>query len=84
MSAPLNKEMVAEALAPLRAGFEADGADLAVDAASPERVVVRLVMMTETCADCIVPTPMLERMISTTLRARFPELGELELVDPRS
>jgi Fe-S cluster biogenesis protein NfuA len=73
-----------EALTSLRAGFEADGGDLAVDAASPERVVVRLVLNTETCADCIVPTPMLQRMISTTLRKSFPDLGELEIVDPRT
>lgn len=75
---------MAEALAPLRAGFEADGADLAVESASLERVVVRLVLTSDTCADCIVPTTILERMISTTLRDRFPELGRLEVVDPRA
>jgi Fe-S cluster biogenesis protein NfuA len=80
----MDKQMVAEALASLRAGFEADGADLTVDTASPERVVIRLVMTDETCADCIVPTQMLERMVSTTLRGRFPEMGQLEVVDPRT
>ena len=84
MSLPLNQRTVTEALAALRAGFEADGGDLAVDVASPERVVVRLVLTTETCEDCIVPTPMLQRMISTTLRKSFPDLRELEVVDPRA
>jgi len=83
VDAALDKRTVAEALAPLRAGFEADGADLAVESASPELVVVRLVLTTDTCDDCIVPTQMLERLISTTLRKRFPDMGDLEVVDPR-
>jgi Fe-S cluster biogenesis protein NfuA len=78
-----DEQGVSDALAPLRAGFEADGAGLAVDAASAERVVVRLVLNSATCADCIVSPPILERMISMTLHSRFPELGRVEVVDPR-
>jgi Fe-S cluster biogenesis protein NfuA len=83
VSAAPDKQGVSDALDPLRAGFEADGAGLAVEAASAERVVVRLVLNSATCADCIVSPPILERMISTALLARFPELGRVEVVDPR-
>ncbi len=84
MNVALDERAVAEALAPLRAGFEADGVHLVVETASPARVVVRLVLTSDTCADCIVPTPVLERIISTTLRGRFPKMGHLEVVDPRA
>ena len=83
MGVRLDVETVSEALASLRAGFEADGVRLMVDTASLERVVVRLVLTPETCAECIVPTPVLERIIATALRDRFPEMGRLEIVDPR-
>lgn len=84
MGVALDVSTVSEALAPLRAGFETDGVHLTVESASPQRVVVRLALTAEACADCIVPTPVLERIISTTLRDRFPEMGRLEIVDPRA
>jgi Fe-S cluster biogenesis protein NfuA len=80
----LDKVMVDGALAGLRTGFQADGADLVAELASPERVVVRLVLTTETCEDCIVPNSILRQIINTTLRTRFPELEQVEVVDPRA
>jgi hypothetical protein len=62
-------DTVLEALAPLRQGFNADGADLCVDEASSDRVSVRLVLTDETCMDCISPTPVLTRIVETTLRS---------------
>lgn len=83
MSAALDIQGVSDALAALRAGFEADGADLTVDAASADQVVVRLVLNSLSCGDCIVSPLILQRMIATTLRSRYPEIHLIEVIDPR-
>ncbi len=79
----ISREAVSEALNPLRQGFQADGADLEVDAASVEQIVVRLVVTPQTCFDCIVPKEMLTTIVETQLRETFPGFRRLVLVDPR-
>ena len=83
MSVQVTLEAVDKVLDDLRVGFQADGADLAVEAATTAGVVVRLVVTDETCAECIVAGPMLQLMIATTLRGRFPALTKVEVIDPR-
>jgi hypothetical protein len=76
-------ESVNSALEPLREGFQADGADLAVEAASEEVVRVRLVTTEETCLECIMPAEVITRVLESSLRETFPALGRFELVDTR-
>jgi hypothetical protein len=84
MSSAPNVAEVGAAISSLRVGFQADGADLSVEAATRERVVIRLVLTDETCADCVVPSQVLERIISATLHERFPAITEVRLIDPRA
>ena len=79
----ISPDTVLEALAPLRAGFNADGADLSVDAATTDLVSVRLVLTDETCMECISPTPVLTRIVETTIRSSFPDIAQFQFVDPR-
>jgi hypothetical protein len=74
---------VVDALAPLRQGFQADGADLVVETVTGGHVVVRLVVSDETCLECIVPTSMLERVLATRLAQHVPGFEHVELIDPR-
>jgi hypothetical protein len=80
----ITPEAVSSALDPLRQGFQADGADLLVDAASAEAVTVRLVITDETCLECISPTPLLTQIVEAAVREDFPDVGRFALVDPRS
>jgi hypothetical protein len=72
-----------EAIGPLRRGFNADGADLVVESATEDSTVVRLVITDETCLDCIVPHDMLEFIIAGTVTKRFPQISNVEVIDPR-
>ncbi len=74
---------VDDVIAPLREGFQADGADLAVDEASDEVVRIRLVVTDETCFDCILPGDVLTQILETTVRGTFPDIERIEFSDPR-
>jgi Fe-S cluster biogenesis protein NfuA len=71
------------ALESIRSGFNADGADLVVRHISDRRAVVELVVTPDTCLDCIVPTDILNAIVSATIRGAFPEIAEVEVQDPR-
>jgi Fe-S cluster biogenesis protein NfuA len=62
-----------------------DGADLDMITADPKtaRVEVALVMSGVECEDCVMPTEMLEQMISDAVARRVREEFELVLRDPR-
>jgi Fe-S cluster biogenesis protein NfuA len=62
-----------------------DGADLDMIAADPKtaRVEVALDMSGVECEDCVMPTEMLEQMISDAVARRVREEFELVLRDPR-
>lgn len=79
----ITQETVGQVLEPLRQGFQADGADLAVDEANEEVVKVRLVTSPETCLDCILPTELITRVLESAVRDSFPTLGRFEFVDQR-
>jgi hypothetical protein len=74
---------LSEAIGPLRGGFTADGADLVVESATEDSTVVRLVITDETCLDCIVPYDMLKFIITGTVTKRFPQIRNVEVIDPR-
>lgn len=79
----VNLESVHDAIDPLRSGFQADGADLVVERATEDGVVVRLVVTDETCLDCIVPTDMLHYLVSNAINTQWPDISHIDIVDPR-
>lgn len=79
----ITREAVGEVLAPLRQGFQADGADLAIDEVTDEVVTVRLVTSEQTCLDCIMPADFITRVLESAVRDSFPNLGRFVFVDSR-
>jgi hypothetical protein len=77
-------DAVDSVLSPLREGFQADGADLAVDEATDSLVRVRLVVTEETCHECILPGDVLTQILEATVRTSFPDIDRFEFSDPRS
>ena len=76
-------EAVTAALADLRGGFQADGADLEVANISGNAVTVRLVITEETCLECIVPKAVLLQIVEHSVRKTCPQVQTVELIDPR-
>jgi len=79
----ITTENVQRALEPLRKGFQADGADLAVQSADDSKVTVRLVLTEAACMDCIVNTGVLSVILEDVLRREFPDMKTFMLEDPR-
>jgi hypothetical protein len=71
-------------LEPLWQGFQADGANLAVDGAFDAEIQVRLVVTDETCLDCILLTAAPTRVVEQAVRERLPEAGRITSTDPRA
>lgn len=61
-------QKVAEAIEPLRAGFQADGVELRVDEATDERVKISILLTDEACKDCLLPTPLLQEIFHSAIR----------------
>lgn len=74
---------VGAALAGLREGFQADGADLEVVSVENGVARVRLVVTDQTCLDCIVPGPVLRQVVEASVRQSCPEVHSVEIDDPR-
>ncbi len=74
---------ITAALAELRSGFNADGADLEVVTAGASSVTVRLVVTPETCLECIVPKSALQQIVENAIRKAYPTVQAVELIDPR-
>lgn len=81
MSAALGD--VDRALAGLREGFQADGADLEVLSVEDGVARVRLVITEETCLECIVPGHILREVVAASVRQACPDLRRVEVEDPR-
>jgi Fe-S cluster biogenesis protein NfuA len=66
--------------------LRADGADLTIVDADPRtaRVRLELVLDSVSCADCVLPPPMLFDTIEQSLHQRVAGEFELMLDDPRS
>jgi Fe-S cluster biogenesis protein NfuA len=73
------KEAVEEALTELRPSLAADGFDLKVDSLSGDEVEVGLVALPDACMDCLVPDDMMVRILETSIRRRWPEVGKVVL-----
>jgi Fe-S cluster biogenesis protein NfuA len=76
-------ERATAALAGLREGFQADGADLELVGVEGAKARVRLVVTEDTCQECIVPGPLLRQILEAQLKKACPELEAVEVEDPR-
>lgn len=77
------REQAEAALGGLREGFQADGADLELVSIEAGVARVRLLVSEATCLECIVPGPILEQVVSASLREALPSLVRIEVEDPR-
>jgi hypothetical protein len=62
-----------------------DGAHVVVEGWEPDpgRLVLRLELDSAECAECVVPRPMLDRLLLDTLRRHAPTIRVVALDDPR-
>jgi Fe-S cluster biogenesis protein NfuA len=74
---------VEKALDGLRQGFQADGADLAIESATESVVTIRLIGTDDTCWDCIVPPDQLRAVIGSVLRTSLAAVETIDVIDPR-
>jgi Fe-S cluster biogenesis protein NfuA len=76
---------VDDALAELAPMLQADGADLTLVSADPatSRIEMQLHVENATCAECVLPSELLEQVIVDALARRIPTEFELVLRDPR-
>jgi Fe-S cluster biogenesis protein NfuA len=81
----MDSKAVEAAIAELAPMLQADGADLILLEANPAtaRIEVRLDVTDASCAECVLPTPLLEQVISDAISRRMPSEFELVLRDPR-
>ena len=82
----MNREAVEAAVAELATMVQADGADLTLESVDParDRVEVQLHVADATCAECVLPTPLLHQVITDAIGRRVPTDFELVLHDPRT
>ncbi len=76
-------EQAEQDLGGLREGFQADGADLQLVSLEGGVATVRLLVTDETCMECIVPGPILEQVVTASLKQALPDLLRVEVEDPR-
>lgn len=76
---------VDDALAELTPMLQADGADLTLVSADPAtaRIEMQLHVEDATCAECVLPSELLEQVINDALSRRITGEFELVLRDPR-
>jgi hypothetical protein len=72
------------ALAEIREPFNADGADVVLDGFEGGVARFRLVFGPDTCQECILPKPHIERVIRAILTDFKVDFQDVSLVDPRS
>ena len=69
------------ALAPFTEMMAADGYLLSWEPTAEDRIVVRIDATAEACADCLVPTRVMEAIMSTALEPTPYALERVELPD---
>lgn len=72
-----------QGLAGLRAGFQADGADLRLVGWKDGVAEVELVLGPEACLECIVPTDLLTAIVERALKDQVPQVQAVIVKDPR-
>jgi Fe-S cluster biogenesis protein NfuA len=81
----MDPQAVNAAIAELAPMLQADGADLTLVEANPAtaRIEVRLHVEDATCAECVLPGPLLKQVIADAIARRMPTEFDLVLHDPR-
>ena len=73
---------VEQALAGLKVGYNADGYQLLVDTVADGTARVRIVPGPNACQECLVPKPIAEATIRSSLRS-LPDISRVKVVYPR-
>jgi Fe-S cluster biogenesis protein NfuA len=74
---------VASVLDEMRPMLVADGADLELVGVSEGIATIRLVLGPDACAECIVPRPMFETILTSRISERIADITAVHLIDPR-
>lgn len=81
--AAIDVATIEELLAPFRSGLQTDSADLSVERVDGRQVTLRLTIGDLSCADCIMPASILQRVTTSVFAGRFGEDVSVEVIDPR-
>lgn len=76
-------ETVEQAVAHLRSMLQLDGADLLVVEADDKSAVFAIDLEGANCADCVLPSTMIQSIIEKQLSETLPQIGEVVVRDPR-
>jgi len=81
----LQETQVRTVLAEVSGLVQADGGDIEFVSLDPEggAVALRLVVEGASCAECILPRPMLEDIATSIMRRSVPEITGVSIDDPR-
>ena len=74
---------VEEALAPVQAIVAADGGDLVVTGIDTTTALLRLVLDTAECRECVMPRAYLEQIALDMMQPSLPTLTAVRIDDPR-
>jgi Fe-S cluster biogenesis protein NfuA len=72
------------ALEPVRAVLQADGADLELIGVDGDVAHLRLVVADAACAECVLPTPLLQEVALQLMQPLAPGLAAVAIDDPRA
>jgi hypothetical protein len=81
MGSDVNADMLDSALGKFRDMLASDGYDLSWSLTGQERVVVQIEAGPDACADCLVPLPIMEAIMSDALAATPYALDHIVLPD---
>lgn len=75
--------LIDQALAPLRAGLEADGASLVQDGVEDDgkRLRLRFVVSPDACADCFVSPQVMEQMVLSALQEQGADFTAVTVIN---
>jgi hypothetical protein len=74
---------VAAGLAPVQEMIRLDGADMELVAVEGTTAELRLVVTDASCAECVMPRPMLEAIALQMMQPLVPGLSAVAIDDPR-
>ncbi|HVA37224.1 MAG TPA: hypothetical protein VNJ51_06395 [Candidatus Dormibacteraeota bacterium] len=77
----MDEQTIADALAPLLPGFEADGLILSVLTARSDEVVIQLGRTPDACEECIMPLESMEYLVAERLRQAGIGVGAVRVVE---
>lgn len=80
----LDPTTVAIALEPVQAVLRADGADMELVGVDGDVAHLRLLVADATCAECVLPAPLLGEVTLQLMRPLAPGLAAVTIDDPRT